>query len=121
MSKSQGASNRRRGRDYEAEIRRYIGQFFEIINSNQSGYEGDDWRLPAFDWLSGETKLRREDRLGSWVDQAKKNAKGLIGVVIHKRWGKGNPADAFVTMRLEDFLTILEIIKSLGTEAEKKK
>ena len=112
------ASARRKGRDYESEVRRYIGQFFEIINSNQSGYEGDDWRLPAFDWLSGETKYRREDRLGSWIDQAKKNSKGLVGVVVHKRWGKGDPAEAFVTMRLEDFLTILEIIKQAYPETD---
>lgn len=118
MSKSQGASNRRRGLAFEALIRKYIALFFKVKNSNRTGYDGDDFRLPQFTWLSGEIKYRREDRLGSWIDQAVKNAKGLVPVVIHKRWGHGDPADQFVTMRLEDFLTILEIIKHAYPEGE---
>lgn len=48
--------------------------------------------------------------LGAWVEEAHVEAgndDALLGVVVHKRRGKGKAADQFVTMTLDDFTTLL--------------
>jgi hypothetical protein len=48
--------------------------------------------------------------LGSWVEEAHieaGNDDALLGVVVHKRRGKGQPGDQFVTLTLDDFATLL--------------
>lgn len=48
--------------------------------------------------------------LGAWVEEAAieaGNDDALLGVVVHKRRGKGQAADQFVTLTLEDFTTLL--------------
>lgn len=57
-----------------------------------------------------EVKNVSRDGLPGWVDEAQVEAgndDAAFGVVIHKRRGKGLPADQFVTMRLEDFAALL--------------
>jgi len=49
--------------------------------------------------------------LGSWITEAeteRANDNALIGIVIHKRRGEGNPANQFVTMTLATLATLLE-------------
>lgn len=58
-----------------------------------------------------EAKNVRKMTLGPWVDEAeaeRQNADGEIGVVVHKRHGKGQPGDQFVTMTLATFVRLLE-------------
>jgi hypothetical protein len=58
-----------------------------------------------------ECKDVRSMSLGAWVDEAEieaGNDDALIGVVVHKRRGSGDPAEQFVTMTLETFAWILE-------------
>lgn len=48
--------------------------------------------------------------LGAWVEEAHVEAgndDALLGVVVHKRRGKGQAADQFVTLTLDDFATLL--------------
>lgn len=48
--------------------------------------------------------------LGSWVDEAeveRGNDDALLGVVVHKRRGKGSGEEQFVTMSLGDFALLL--------------
>ena len=48
--------------------------------------------------------------LGSWVDEAeveRGNDDALLGVVVHKRRGKGSPSEQFVTMSLQNFTLLL--------------
>jgi len=48
--------------------------------------------------------------LGAWVEEAAVEAgndDALLGVVVHKRRGKGQAAHQFVTLTLEDFTTLL--------------
>lgn len=48
--------------------------------------------------------------LGAWVEEAHieaGNDDALLGVVVHKRRGKGQAADQFVTLTLDDFATLL--------------
>jgi hypothetical protein len=58
-----------------------------------------------------EVKDRAALALAEWVDEATteaENANALIGVVWHKRRGKGSPGDWYVTMTGSTFAELLE-------------
>ncbi len=47
--------------------------------------------------------------IGHWISQAtteRDNDNALAGIVVHKRRGKGDPLDQYVTMTLRDLLLI---------------
>jgi len=47
------------------------------------------------------------DRLGSWIDQARRQAApGRPGAVVHKRRGRADAAEWFVTMQWGDFIEL---------------
>lgn len=57
-----------------------------------------------------EAKNVQAMSLGAWVDEAeveRGNDDALLGVVVHKRRGKGSAAEQFVTMSLESFTVML--------------
>jgi hypothetical protein len=57
-----------------------------------------------------ECKNVAQMSLGAWVEEARVEAGNdgaLLGVVVHKRRGKGTAAHQFVTLTLEDFTTLL--------------
>lgn len=89
----------------------------QITKQNRSGYDGDDLLLEILDdeginrssVVSIECKNQKEMKLASWVDQAVANAKqGQVPVVFHKRRGTMKVDAHYVTMRVEDFLRLLE-------------
>ena len=58
-----------------------------------------------------EVKNHKIMNLAEWVDEAiveAKNAMVAVGVVWHKRRGKGSPGDWYVTMTGHAFLTLLD-------------
>lgn len=57
-----------------------------------------------------ECKDTARPLLGPWVGEAeieRGNDDALAGVVAHKRTGKGDPADQFITMTLRDFAALI--------------
>lgn len=57
-----------------------------------------------------ECKNTAKINLGTWANEAETergNDDALAGVVIHKRHGKGQPADQWVTLTLADFAALL--------------
>jgi Holliday junction resolvase len=57
-----------------------------------------------------EAKNTARLELGTWIREAeveRVNDGALAGVVVHKRHGKGKPADQLVTMTLADLVAIL--------------
>lgn len=57
-----------------------------------------------------ECKNVKAMALSSWVEEARVEALNdgaIAGVVVHKRRGKGEAAEQFVTMTMDDFLAIL--------------
>lgn len=61
-----------------------------------------------------EVKDCAKQTLGAWVQEAnteRTNAEARIGVVWHKRRGKGSPGEWYVTMQGWDFLEILEELR----------
>ncbi len=69
--------------------------------------KGDIAGIPGF---VAEAKCCKTTTLGPWLDEAHleaRNAHATIGVVIHKRRGKGSAGDAFVTCDLATFCQLL--------------
>ncbi len=57
-----------------------------------------------------EVKNVKAMALSSWVTEAETervNDQAQVGVVFHKRHGKGDPLDCYVTMTGRDFITLL--------------
>jgi hypothetical protein len=68
-----------------------------------------------------ECKNTAKASLGTWANEAeieRGNDDALAGVVIHKRHGKGQPADQWVTLTLADFAAILTGNRDHITELE---
>lgn len=67
-------------------------------------------RTPFGERVAVECKNTTRLDLSGWVDQAvveAGNADAPVGVVVHKRRGKGQAADQYVTMRLADLVRLL--------------
>lgn len=86
---------------------------------NGSHDRGDIAGLPG---VVIEVKNCARQELGSWVAEAeveRDNDHASLGVVWHKRRGKGHPADWFVTMSGAQFTALLRELQGLPTlEAE---
>jgi hypothetical protein len=57
-----------------------------------------------------ECKNQKRLTLAEWVDEAeveRGNDDALIGLVIHKRRGKGDPLDQYVTTTVRDLIALL--------------
>ncbi len=57
-----------------------------------------------------EAKNQKRLSLAEWVDEAdleRGNDDALVGLVIHKRRGKGDPLDQYVTMSVRDLVALL--------------
>jgi hypothetical protein len=58
-----------------------------------------------------ECKDAARDNLPAWIREAeveRGNDDAVVGVVVHKARGKGDPADQYVSMTLEMFARLLE-------------
>jgi hypothetical protein len=60
--------------------------------------------------IVAELKNVQKTALGPWLDEAERerfNADAAYAVVIHKRYGRGDPADQYVTMSVSTFAHLL--------------
>ena len=60
--------------------------------------------------IVAECKDSAKTMLGTWANEAeveRGNDDALVGLVIHKRHGKGHPGDQWVTMTLRDLAALL--------------
>lgn len=63
-----------------------------------------------FGRIAIECKNHNRLELSTWVDEAeveRGNADAVAAVVVHKRRGKGQAADQYVTMTLRDLIVLL--------------
>ena len=103
-------ARKQKGTSFESEVVTYLKPLFTQVERRAlSGSldKGDIAGLPVVI----ECKNHKELRLAEWVDQAHAEAKNAgvpVGVVWHKRRGKGNPADYYVTMTGADFVHLLQ-------------
>ena len=89
----------------------------QVLHGNKD--EGDiRVRIPGGQDFNIEAKCVRSMALGQWVEEAHAEAgnAGRPCVVVHKRIGKGQGADQFVSMRLDDFLSWFAAGSSVSTQ-----
>lgn len=108
-----GKAARDKGARYERAVRAYLELAgLDVINSNRSGYDGDDIRLGEYPGLSIEVKDHKTMALSAWLQQAREQA-GDSGhpIVIHKKKGVSDVGGHYVTMNVETLLTILSKVE----------
>lgn len=57
-----------------------------------------------------EAKNTSRINLGSWMNEAHTamgNDDAGLGIIVHKRHGKGQPGDQWVTMTLDDLIALI--------------
>jgi hypothetical protein len=109
MDSTVGASERRKGKRAEQDVARYLRENgYEAVTTRaasgyQSGYDiATD--LP----LAIEVKDHQRMDLSGWLEQAEQNATPeRPGVVWHKRRGRPDPGDWYVTMSGATLLTLM--------------
>lgn len=101
------SASKRKGTAAETAVVRWLVEhgFPHAERRAMSGTQdrGDIAGIPG---VALEVKNCREMRLGPWMDEATReasNARARIFAVIHKRRGKTDPGQWFVTMPLEVF------------------
>ena len=106
-SKAKGSRAERAVADYLIER----GVPCERIPAGATNDRGDLW-VPVIEYPSIDVKDQATITLAAWVDRAKQqaeNAGRVAGVVWHKRKGKANPADWYVTTTGEGFLGLMGV------------
>lgn len=104
-------NSRNKGARYELAIANHLTDngIPATRNLEQTRDGGDDLTLPAdlAAWLSLECKNVAATSIGTWIDQAIRQAGGRIAAVIHHRRGNGNPDHDYVTLTVADFLRLI--------------
>lgn len=108
---SQGAAARRKGRSWQSATRDWWCDQAGVVNVFELGGAGascTDFIVMARAMLSVEAKNHRAMDLAGWLDQAVEQApKNSIPVVHHKRRGKGDVGESYVTLRACDLARLL--------------
>lgn len=104
-----GASSRRKGNRAEVEVVRVLrehGYLAETSRAARGGYQSGEDIVTDFP-ASLEVKNQARLDLAGWWAQAEYQANGRPAAVIHKRVGKANAEDWWVTLDLKTLLRIL--------------
>ena len=104
-----GATSRRKGNRAEVEVVNLLrshGYDVETSRSARGGYQSGADILGDFPMVI-EVKNQAKLDLAGWWAQASYQANGALPVVIHKRVGKSDPAEWWVTMDVQTLLRLL--------------
>jgi hypothetical protein len=104
-----GSSSRRKGNRAEVEVVRVLrenGFSAETSRAARGGFQSGEDIVSDFP-ASIEVKNQARLDLAGWWAQAEYQANGRPAAVIHKRLGKANAEDWWVTM---DFKTLLRLL-----------
>lgn len=98
-------------RDIVDVLAEHISRFIDKAPLKGAKDEGDVLHLENHleQKIAGECKNVTRLSLGTWAAEAEAeriNLKAIAGVIFHKRHGKGNPLDQWVTMTVRDFIAI---------------
>jgi hypothetical protein len=112
------SSQKRKGTAFESSIRNYLNASGFGVERTIAGASEDRGDLHGLrvhgDPVVVECKNHRRMELAQWVDEAcaeAENAGAPIGVVVHKKRGVTYAGDQYVTMRLCDFVWLVEGFK----------
>ena len=108
---------KRKGVAFESLIRDYLRAHGHDVARTIAGAENDEGDLHGLrirgNAIAIECKNHQKMALAQWVEEAKReaeNAHAALGIVVHKRRGKGAAGEQYVTLRLEDLMTLLDMI-----------
>lgn len=102
--------NQKVGTEFETLVLQgFRARYPEAVRLGKQGAydKGDIW-LPGAPYIV-ECKREKSINLGGWMGEAETeavNAGKPIGVVVHKRRGKGDWRDQWVTLKLGDFMEL---------------
>lgn len=106
--------SRNKGRNYERAVYNHlVSQCGErhVEQRNRSGHDGDDLGLGNL--FSLECKNQAQMNLAGWVDQAvAQRPEDEIAVVVHKRKGRTDVGEHYVTMRVCDFIELSKLLRA---------
>ena len=105
-----GAGSRRKGNRAEVEVVRVLrewGWIAETSRNARGGFQSGEDIVTDFP-ASIEVKNQARMDLAGWWAQAEYQANGRPPVVVHKRVGKANAEDWWVTMDLRTLLRLLD-------------
>lgn len=109
------ASAKKAGSSFERQVADYLAAFVDdridrrVKNGSKDRGDIGGVRIHG-QRVVLECKNTAKTSLGTWATEAETergNDDALAGVVIHKRHGKGQPADQWVTLTLADFAALL--------------
>lgn len=112
--------SKQKGTSFERLIANYLMKFWDdridrrVLGGATDKGDIANWRIGKHR-LVAECKNVKVTNLTGWVKEAQQEAVNdgaLAGVVIHKRRGTAEAAEQFVTMTLDDFITILHASRS---------
>lgn len=72
-------------------------------------------RTPRGHRVVVECKNTKTMNLAGWVQEAQREAvndNAIAGIVVHKRRGKGDPMEQYVTMTLRDYIVLVHGVTS---------
>ena len=102
-------NSRAKGRRFQSAVRDWWAERVTVVEPGGAGLESTDVLLltsPVH--VSIEAKNHAALDLAGWLDQAVRQAvPGSVAAVQHKRRGRGDIGDCYVTMRAEDFRRLL--------------
>lgn len=108
--------SKQKGTAFERAIADYLAQQMSDDRIDRAPLVGtkDKGDIPGvvspFGRIVLELKNHNRQELAVWVDEAeveRGNADALVGVVVHKRRGKGQPGDQYVTLTVDGLVKLL--------------
>jgi hypothetical protein len=104
-----GSASRRKGNRAEVEVAKLLRQYgWTAVTSRSArgGYQSGEDIVSNFP-CSIEVKNQVRIDLAGWYRQAEEQAMGKIPIVVHKRVGKGQPGDWWVTLTFADLIQLI--------------
>lgn len=102
--------SKQKGSRFETAIADYLRQAFPHVERRSQEGIHDRGDIAGIPGVVIESKNCQAMQLAEWIDEAEREAKndgGSLGVVWHKRRGKGSPGDCYVTMTGRTFVDLL--------------
>jgi hypothetical protein len=108
------------GTEAETRVAEFLRPYFPEIRRLAPAGIADTGDLGGIVGLTVQVKAQHQLKLAAWVDQAATQAQRAGTdhyVVVHRRWGKGNPGQWYVTMPLANFAPLYLAVAGAETSA----
>jgi hypothetical protein len=115
----QGRYQRNKGATFEADLARYLRQWWPgacravRAGSSAAPDPGDIANVPGVVWsakcVAGTTASKPSTWTGWWaeLDAMLANDPAALGIIVEKRVGHGDPADAWAHLRLDELVRLV--------------